>query len=470
MQDRPSVSLVIPMYNEELNIEHAVDRGASRRSRATRGDYEIIIVDDASTDRSPRIVPRAGRGRIRASACCATRTTASSAARCAPASPRRRRTSCSTWTPTFPFDPDVLGRAIRAMEVTGADMIAGYRHDRTMEGLQAHASTRYVYNGLIGVLFGWPHRDINFSFKLMKREVLEAIELKSEGSLIDAELIVKAKNRGFTIQQIGIDYFPRIRGSRTSPRPASILKILRELVQLYPEMRRRARRGTGAGVRGDARRPRRRVAERVERTLIVTADDVGLHRRHDRRRHPRASRGDRHRLQHRRERRAFEDAVERLRDVPRLEVGVHLTLVEERPLSPPERVRSLTDRHGAFLRDFRLFTQGMFSAASPRPRSRRSCGGRSRGFSRLICELSTRTAINTCTSCRGSSRSSSGWPRIRNSLRSHSPRPGRGPAVAARTADRHPQRHRPRSPAAAGGERFDPNSGPDGGDPRCGEI
>src|SRR5437762_9235842 len=138
----------------------------------------------------------------------------------------------------LPFDPDVLGRAIRALQVTGADVIAGYRHDRTIEGPK-RAIYSYVYNALIGVLFGWPHRDINFSFKLMKREVLEAIDLKSEGSLIDAELIVKAKNRGFSIQQMGLDYFPRIRGTSHLSSPSVIIKIFRELWQLYPEMRKR---------------------------------------------------------------------------------------------------------------------------------------------------------------------------------------------------------------------------------------
>src|SRR5207248_3598152 len=107
---------------------------------------------------------------------------------------------------------------------------------------------------LIGILFGWPHRDINFSFKLFKRRVLQSFELKSEGSLIDAELIVKAKNRGFTIQQIGLDYFPRLRGTSNLSSPSVIFKIFRELVKLYPEMRKRAvlapsptRTGEGAG-------------------------------------------------------------------------------------------------------------------------------------------------------------------------------------------------------------------------------
>ena len=224
------------MFNEELNIEHAVGAAVDSLMKYS-DDYEIIIVDDASTDDSPAL-----------------------AAHIAEANPRVRvlrheknrklggtlRTGFGAATKDLvlymdadlPFDPDVLGRAIRAMELTGADVIAGYRHDRTMEGLRRTIYS-YVYNTLIGVLFGWPHRDINFSFKLFKRSVLEAIELQSEGSLIDAELIVKAKNRGFAIQQLGIDYFPRIRGTSHLSSPAVILKILRELVKLYPEMRKR---------------------------------------------------------------------------------------------------------------------------------------------------------------------------------------------------------------------------------------
>jgi len=239
---RPSVSLVIPMFNEELNIEHAVNAAVEALAKYS-DDYEIIVVDDASTDDSPRMV-----------------------ARMAEESPRIRvlrheknrklgatlRTGFAAATKDLvlymdadlPFDPDILGRAIRALQVTGADLIAGYRHDRTIEGLRRTIYS-YVYNSLIGVLFGWPHRDINFSFKLMKRKVLQAIELKSEGSLIDAELIVKAKNRGFAIQQIGIDYFPRIRGTSNLSSPSVILKILRELIKLYPEMRKRRKHDRG---------------------------------------------------------------------------------------------------------------------------------------------------------------------------------------------------------------------------------
>lgn len=230
----PSVSLVIPMFNEALNIEHAMTAAVEACTKYT-DDYEIIIVDDASTDQSPFLV-----------ACRAAENPCIRMIR----HERNRKLGGSLKTgfaaaskdlvlymdADLPFDPDALGRAMRAMAVTGADLIAGYRLDRTLEGPRRTLYS-YLYNGLIGVLFGWPHRDINFSFKLMKREVLDAVELKSEGSLIDAELIVKAKNRGFSIQQIGLDYFPRIRGESHLSSPRVILKIFAELWKLYPEMR-----------------------------------------------------------------------------------------------------------------------------------------------------------------------------------------------------------------------------------------
>ena len=233
---KPSVSLVIPMYNEELNIEHAV---ATSRESLTRyaSDHEIIIVNDASTDASPRIVERLASEdpRVRVFHHPKNRKLGGTL---------RTGFAAATKDLVFymdadiPFDPDVLGRAVRAMQLTDADMVAAYRHDRTLEGFKRGVYT-LVYNWLIGILFGWPHRDINFSFKLMKRRVLDVVQLKSEGSLIDAELVVKAKNAGFSIQQIGIDYFPRSRGVSHLGSFGVVLKILRELITLFPEMRKR---------------------------------------------------------------------------------------------------------------------------------------------------------------------------------------------------------------------------------------
>lgn len=246
----PSVTIVIPMFNERENIEHAI-ACATRSLERYAGGHEIVVVDDASTDDSADIVEglaaRDARIRLlrheRNRKLGGTLRTGFAAA---------TRDVVLYMDADLPYDPDILGRALAALEVSRADVIAGYRLDRTGEGA-LRALYSYVYNSVIGVLFRWPHRDINFSFKLLRREVLEAIELRSEGSLIDAELIVKAKNLGFVIQQIGLDYFPRSRGISTLSSPTVILKILRELVGLYSDMRHPRRRVAAPATANGAR-------------------------------------------------------------------------------------------------------------------------------------------------------------------------------------------------------------------------
>jgi glycosyltransferase involved in cell wall biosynthesis len=246
---RYSVSMVLPMFNEEETIEHALAVGVDALARHAT-DWELIVVDDASTDRSPAMVEAAAAAepRIRLLRHAKNRklggTLRTGFAAC-------RKDLVLYMDADLPFDPDVLGRAARAIYVSRADVIAGYRLDRTGEGWRRTLYS-YFYNTLIGLLFGWPHRDINFSFKLVRREVLEAVELRAEGSLIDAELIVKAKNLGFVIQQLGLDYFPRSRGRSTLSSPGVILKIFAELARLFPEMRRPRRRSPSAASARDA--------------------------------------------------------------------------------------------------------------------------------------------------------------------------------------------------------------------------
>lgn len=240
---RPTVSLVVPMYNEEENIGHALECAVEALERFT-GGYEILVVDDASRDRSVEIVT-AEAARNPHILLLRNEVNRKLGATLKRGYAAARMDLVLYMDADLPFDPEVIGRAMHALKVTRADFIAGYRLDRTAEGFRRTVYS-YVYNTLIGVLFGWPHRDINFSFKLMRREVLEAVELESDGSLIDAELIVKAKNLGFVIQQLGLDYFPRTRGRSTLSSPAVIFKMLRELVTLYPSMRHPRRRAAAA--------------------------------------------------------------------------------------------------------------------------------------------------------------------------------------------------------------------------------
>jgi hypothetical protein len=95
----------------------------------------------------------------------------------------------------------------------------------------------YAYNSLIHTALGLRVRDVNFAGKLIRREVLDAVTLHSEGSFIDVELLAKAQRRGFRIIQFGVDYFPRSRGVSTLSSAPVILKMLREMAAIVPEIR-----------------------------------------------------------------------------------------------------------------------------------------------------------------------------------------------------------------------------------------
>jgi hypothetical protein len=79
-----------------------------------------------------------------------------------------------------------------------------------------------LYNGLVRVLFGVRVRDVNFAFKVCRASVFNNIVLKSEGSFIDAELIVRAKNLGIQLCSLGSITFRALAVFRHSHRHRSL--------------------------------------------------------------------------------------------------------------------------------------------------------------------------------------------------------------------------------------------------------
>ena len=233
------LSVFFPMWNEQDYIARAVEaaREECEELMAQRdiADYEIIIIDDASTDRTPQMADEmaAADHRVRVVH-----------------HPQNRKLGGSMKSgfeaatgdlvlytdADLPFDMHDVHKAIRLMRYYDADIVSAYRFDRTGEGY-VRVVYSFFYNMLVRVLFGVRMRDINFAFKLSRTRVFEHVELKSEGSFIDAELVVKAKKFGYSVIQFGVDYFPRTRGVSTLSSPKVIVKILNEARQLRREIR-----------------------------------------------------------------------------------------------------------------------------------------------------------------------------------------------------------------------------------------
>jgi glycosyltransferase involved in cell wall biosynthesis len=228
-----SISLVFPLYNEEDYVLRAYDAAKDALAPIT-DDYEIVLVNDASTDRTSEIIeslrerdPRVKvvhnlvnlklGGTLRAGYAAATK-------------------DLVLYTDAdLPFDLLEVRKAVRLMAVQRADVVSAYRFDRTSEGLRRTIYS-YIYNSLVRVVLGLAIKDVNFSFKLFRRELLQKFTLKSDGSFIDVEFLCRARKAGANIIQIGVDFFPRSRGVSTLSSPTVIAKILRELVALRHEL------------------------------------------------------------------------------------------------------------------------------------------------------------------------------------------------------------------------------------------
>jgi len=228
-----SISAVFPLFNEEDYVLRAYEAAVDAFTPIT-SDYEIILVNDASTDRTKELIeslrakdPRVKAvhnpknlklgGTLRAGYAVATK-------------------DLVLYTDAdLPFDLHEVRRAVRLLEVQKADVVSAYRFDRTSEGLLRTVYS-FCYNSLVRAMFGLAIKDVNFSFKLFKRELLSKFTLKSDGSFIDVEFLCRARKAGAHIIQIGVDYFPRSRGVSTLSSPAVIVKIVREMLALRREV------------------------------------------------------------------------------------------------------------------------------------------------------------------------------------------------------------------------------------------
>lgn len=231
---RPSVSVVYPMFNEEENIERAVHFAEAVLTEIT-SDYEIVIVNDASTDRSGEIAEGLARSNPRVKVF-HHRTNLKLGGALRTGFGKVTKELVFYCDSDLPVDLTELSRAVRMMEFTQSDIVSAFRFDRTAEGA-IRTIYSVVYNLLIRFLFPLRVKDVNFSFKLFKREILKQVALESEGSFIDAELLIKSKLHGFKIVQFGVDYFPRNRGMSTLASPDVIVKMLRELIKFRMKMR-----------------------------------------------------------------------------------------------------------------------------------------------------------------------------------------------------------------------------------------
>lgn len=246
-----SVELTVffPAWNERDTIGTAVLSAHSvleqMRDRGELRSYEILVVDDGSTDGTdvvldsmradvPQLVVH--RHSVNRGVGPAMRTGFEAAAG-----------ALVFYTDAdLPVDLGALPELLRFQRSSHADVVTGYRRSRRHETPRRRIYGA-IYNMLVRLSLGLRVKDVNFAAKLLTAEALDRLDLRSESIFIDAELLARADRAGLRIVEFPFDYQLRRAGESSTSSPAQIWALLAEMRVLVPEIRTSSMPSDGTG-------------------------------------------------------------------------------------------------------------------------------------------------------------------------------------------------------------------------------
>lgn len=237
--------------NEEESIEGYVDRAGALLAALT-DDYELILIDDGSTDRTWEIVTRCKRTRpwLKPSKNDRNRGSGYNT---------KRAISLATkdyvfWqTVDWAYDIRYLAAALN--ELSSVDVLQGVRVDTTSARGMVRERSDTAYKGLVSVvnyrlirtLFGLPLDDYQ-NVTVYPRRLIQSVALETESAFTNPECLLKAWWRGATFKQVPVPFVKRQRGKGTGTRPKAILAAIGDILYWWTRwvvLNRRADRGRG---------------------------------------------------------------------------------------------------------------------------------------------------------------------------------------------------------------------------------
>jgi glycosyltransferase involved in cell wall biosynthesis len=234
----PGLSVFLPSHNEEGNVERVV-KGFAAALPAVADNYEIIVVNDGSRDRTGEIADRlaAADSHVKVVHHQVNRGYGGAVI-------SGVRAATMPWVLLADgdgqFDPNDV--ALLAAKTPQYDVVVGHRVSRA-DPLMRRFNGK-AWTTLMRLMFSIKIADIDCGFKLFRREFLEGLTLRAQGAMISTELMARVTARGARVGEADVRHLPRVTGEQSGANLKVIMRAFRELGPLYSELRaeRQARR------------------------------------------------------------------------------------------------------------------------------------------------------------------------------------------------------------------------------------
>jgi Glycosyl transferase family 2 len=228
---RAFLSLCLPAYNEESNIEDTLDAACAILPEFVQR-FEVVVVDDGSKDRTGEVVARYVQGEPRVRLVRHEQNRGYGAA--VASGLRAAKGDLVAFTDSDgQFSLLDLPQLLTGLE--GYDVVIGYRHRRADHWVRR--LNAWGWNQLIRFLLGVRVRDLDCAFKLFRAKVVDRLQLTATGAAINAEILVQCVRGGAKIRETPVSHYPRLHGAPTGAALRVIWQAFRELPRLWRKYR-----------------------------------------------------------------------------------------------------------------------------------------------------------------------------------------------------------------------------------------
>ena len=226
------ISVVLPAHNEEAVLADTLNTCVAALSKIAP-DYEIIVVDDGSTDGTGALAEEfaAGNPHIRV----------------VHNQPQRGYGGAliagfSAITKPLAFFMDADGQfdirdlaRLLPLREQGHRAVLGYRLRRQDSPLRK--INAWGWKLLVSTLFGLHVRDVDCAFKLYDTSLIRAVDVQAEGAMVNTEMLVKLTRMGVPFVEVPVRHYPRQHGQASGANLRVIIHAFRELFRLHGKLR-----------------------------------------------------------------------------------------------------------------------------------------------------------------------------------------------------------------------------------------